>query len=100
MKQLLIDADFTLFQACSAVEREAVFTNEAGSPVHILNSCADEAMATFRRSVEGYISALYATEAVLVLSGRKVLHMLTAKDLEDDASAMERDALKLRNATA
>ena len=68
-KQLLIDADFTLFQACSAVEREAVFTNEAGAAVHVLNSAFDEAMGTFKRAVMGYMADLYATEAVLVFSG-------------------------------
>lgn len=68
-KQLLIDADFTLFQACSAVERESIFTNAAGSPVHILNSSFDEALATFKRSVQGYMADLWATEAVLVFSG-------------------------------
>lgn len=68
-KQLLIDADFTLFQACSAVEREAVFTNEAGQSVHVLNSCFDEALGLFTKSVEGYLATLYATEAILVFSG-------------------------------
>lgn len=68
-RQLLIDADFTLFQACSAVERESVFTNEAGHPVHILHSAFDEALTVFLRSVEGYVDALEADEAVLVFSG-------------------------------
>lgn len=68
-KQLLIDADYTLFQACSAVERESVFTNEAGAPVHILHSDRDEAMNAFKRAVQGYMADLWATEAVLVFSG-------------------------------
>ncbi|API58543.1 hypothetical protein BSL82_03810 [Tardibacter chloracetimidivorans] len=69
MTQLLIDADFTLFQACSAVEREAVFTNEAGASVHILNSAFDEALDTFERQVQGHIKRLKGEEAVLVFSG-------------------------------
>jgi DNA polymerase-1 len=68
-KQLLIDADFTLFQACSAVEREAAFTNEAGDVVHILNSSFDEALDTFNRAVLGYLNKLAAVDAVLVFSG-------------------------------
>jgi 5'-3' exonuclease len=68
-KQLLIDADFTLFQACSAVERETVFENEAGQAVHVLNCAFDEALDTFNRTVRGYMADLYATEAVLVFSG-------------------------------
>ena len=44
MTQLLIDADFTLFQACSAVEREAICTNAAGHAVHVLNSAYAEAL--------------------------------------------------------
>lgn len=67
--QLLIDADFTLFRACSAVEREAVFTNEAGAPVHVLNSAFDEALDGFLRSVKFDMQALEADEAVLVFSG-------------------------------
>ena len=69
MTQLLIDADFTLFQACSAVEREAVFTNEAGHAVHVLNSAFDEALDTFTRAVENFKATLYGTEAILVFSG-------------------------------
>src|SRR3546814_12891110 len=65
----MIDADFTLFQACSAVEREAIFTNESGAAVHVLNSAFDEALATFERSVQGYIKNLKGQEAVLVFSG-------------------------------
>ena len=68
-RQLLIDADFTLFQACSAVEREAAFTNEAGAVVHVLNSAFDEALATFERSVSSYLDKLAGDEAVLVFSG-------------------------------
>src|SRR3546814_8299921 len=64
-----MDADFTLFQACSAVEREAIFTNESGASVHVLNSAFDEALATFERSVQGYIKNLKGQEAVLVFSG-------------------------------
>src|SRR3546814_1637899 len=63
-----MDADFTLFQACSAVEREAIFTNESGAAVHVLNSAFDEALATFERSVQGYIKNLKGQEAVLVRS--------------------------------
>lgn len=67
--QLLIDADFTLFQACSAVERESVFTNEAGAPVHILHSAFDEALETFNRKVQSFVDKLEADEAILVFSG-------------------------------
>jgi DNA polymerase-1 len=69
LTQLLIDADFTLFQACSAVERESVFTNEAGSPVHILHSAFDEALDTFERKVARFVEKLDADEAILVFSG-------------------------------
>lgn len=69
MTQLLIDADFTLFQACSAVERESVFTNEAGAPVHILHSAFDEALETFERKVQSFVTKLDASEAILVFSG-------------------------------
>jgi DNA polymerase-1 len=68
-RQLLIDADFTLFQACSAVEHESVFTNEAGHPVHVVHSDFHEAMANFRRMVANYEKTLSADEAVLVFSG-------------------------------
>lgn len=68
-RQLLIDADFTLFQACSAVERESVFNNEAGAAVHILHSDKAEAQGNFLRMVESYKSTLAADEAVLVFSG-------------------------------
>lgn len=68
-RQLLIDADFTLFQATSAVERDSVFENEAGAQVHILHSDRAEAMDNFMRSVTGYMNALKADEAVLVFSG-------------------------------
>jgi 5'-3' exonuclease len=68
-RQLLIDADFTLFQATSAVERESVFTNEAGAAIHILHSAFDEALANFVRLVESYEKTLGADEAVLVFSG-------------------------------
>lgn len=68
-RQLLIDADFTLFQASSAVERESVFTNEAGAPVHVLHSDLTEAMRGFKRMVENYTNTLKADEAVLVFSG-------------------------------
>lgn len=70
-RQLLIDADFTLFQACSAVERESVFTNEAGAPVHILHSAFDEALENFLRMVETNVKTLEADQAVLVFSGPK-----------------------------
>ena len=69
MRQLLIDADFTLFQACSAVERESVFTNEAGAAVHILHSAFDEALETFDRKVAAFVTRLEADEAILVFSG-------------------------------
>jgi 5'-3' exonuclease len=68
-RQLLVDADFTLFQACSAVEREEVFENEAGHAVHVLNSSREEAYETFLRMVTRYSADLYATETVLVFSG-------------------------------
>lgn len=68
-RQLLIDADFTLFKACSAVERESVFPNEAGHNVHILHSAFDEALDAFNREVSNFVSDLYADEAVLVFSG-------------------------------
>lgn len=68
-RQLLIDADFTLFQATSAVERDSVFENEAGAQVHILHCDRAEAMDNFLRSVNGYVNALKADEAVLVFSG-------------------------------
>lgn len=68
-KQLLIDADFTLFMACAAVERESVFTNEAGASVHVLHSAFDEALEVFERKVASYIKTLNADEAVLVFSG-------------------------------
>ena len=68
-RQLLIDADFTLFQATSACERESVFTNEAGAPVHVLHSAFDEGLNNFKRMVEGYTNTLKADEAVLVFSG-------------------------------
>lgn len=67
--QLLIDADFTLFRDCASVERESVFTNEAGATVHILHSAFDEALSLFRRSIERYVKNLDADEAVLVFSG-------------------------------
>ena len=69
MTQLLIDADFVLFQACSAVERESAFTNEAGAPVHILHSAFDEALETFERKVARFVEVLKADEAILVFSG-------------------------------
>lgn len=68
-KQLLIDADFTLFQATSAVERESVFENEAGANVHILHSDRAEGMANFIRMVDKYQKDLKADECVLVFSG-------------------------------
>lgn len=68
-RQLLIDADFTLFKATSAVEREAVFENEAGHKVHILNSAFDEALETFRGLINDYMTSLWGDEAVLVFSG-------------------------------
>lgn len=68
-RQLLIDADFTLFQATSAIERESVFENEAGAKVHVLHSDRAEGMANFRRMVESYQNTLKADEAVLVFSG-------------------------------
>ena len=40
-RQLLIDADFTLFMACAALERESIFTSESGAAVHILHSAQD-----------------------------------------------------------
>lgn len=68
-RQLLIDADFTLFQATSACERESVFTNEAGAPVHVLHSAFDEGLNNFKRMIESYTNTLKADEAVLVFSG-------------------------------
>lgn len=68
-RQLLIDADFTLFQACSAVERESVFTNEAGAAVHVLHAEKAEATNNFLRLVDGYMRDLKGNEAVLVFSG-------------------------------
>lgn len=68
-KQLLIDADFTLFMAASAVERDSVFENENGDNVHVLHSDRAEARANFERMVKGYVRDLRADEAILVFSG-------------------------------
>lgn len=68
-RQLLIDADFSLFRACAAVEREVVFTNEAGAAVHVLNSSFDEALETFLRDIRKLQHDLMSTDAILVFSG-------------------------------
>ncbi|MFD1959614.1 hypothetical protein ACFSHP_12155 [Novosphingobium panipatense] len=68
-RQLLIDADFTLFMACAAVERESRFPNENDDIVHVVHSDRAEARANFERMVKGYVRDLRADEAVLVFSG-------------------------------
>lgn len=68
-RQLLIDADFTLFMACAAVERESKFPNENDDIVHVVHSDRAEARANFERMVKGYVRDLRADEAVLVFSG-------------------------------
>jgi 5'-3' exonuclease len=79
-RQLLIDADFVLFRDCSAVEREAVWENEAGHKVHILSSCREEALDTFRQSVDGFLDRLGADEAILVFSGAAGLNFRLGVD--------------------
>ncbi len=67
--QLLIDADFVLFRACAAAQREHVWTNLAGQKVHSISASFDEALESFQGSVEGYVKKLFADEAILVFSG-------------------------------
>lgn len=67
--QLLIDADFVLYRACAAAQREHVWPNEAGQAVHTVSASFDEALDNFTGDVEGYIRKLFADEAILVFSG-------------------------------
>lgn len=85
--QLLIDADFTLFRACAAVERESIFTNEAGAEVHILHSAFDEALSGFERDVSKYVKKLNADEAVLVFSGPDNFRKIVWEDYKANRKA-------------
>ena len=67
--QLLIDADFVLYRDSVACERVNTFTNLAGDTVDILSCPRDEAKDAFLRSVRGYMTRLFADDAVLVFSG-------------------------------
>ncbi|TFU06154.1 T7 exonuclease [Polymorphobacter arshaanensis] len=67
--QLLIDADFSLYRDCSVVEREAVFTNEAGHSIHVLNSSEEEALEVFIRTIKKLEKTLGTDDTVLVFSG-------------------------------
>lgn len=67
--QLLIDADFVLYRACSAVQRNAAFPNQAGEIVDVLSCNRSEAKAGFLKAVDGYMKRLFGDEAVLVFSG-------------------------------
>lgn len=67
--QLLIDADFVLYRACSAAMREHVWENEAGHKVHTVSASFDEALDKFEGAVESYMKRLFADEAILVFSG-------------------------------
>lgn len=69
--QALIDADFVLYRACSAVMREHVWENDAGQNVHTLSASYDEAREKFDSAVQDYMTKLFADEAVLVFSGAK-----------------------------
>jgi DNA polymerase-1 len=69
--QLLIDADYVLFRDTSTHEHVSSFENEAGDVVDILHCCRRSAKETFLKSVEGYMTKLFANEAVLVFSGSK-----------------------------
>ena len=85
--QLLIDADFVLFQACSAVERESVFTNEAGHNVHILHTDRAEAKANFLRMIYRYVETLSADEAILVFSGAENFRKTVWEDYKGNRAA-------------
>ena len=67
--QLLIDADFVLYRACAASEREHVWENDAGQKVHTVSASYDEALGKFDQAVESYMKRLFADEAILVFSG-------------------------------
>ena len=69
--QLLIDADFVLYRACSAAETVTSFPNMAGQIVDVLFCSRDEAMDKFIGDVEGYCKKLFADEAILIFSGDK-----------------------------
>jgi 5'-3' exonuclease len=69
--QLLIDADFVLYRACSSAERVASFPNEAGHIIDILNCSRDEARDKFLADVDSYMKKLFADEAILIFSGSK-----------------------------
>lgn len=69
--QLLIDADFVLFRDCAAVQREHVWTNDAGHSVHTVSASFEEARDKFRDSVDRMVMRLHADEAILVFSGDK-----------------------------
>lgn len=67
--QLLIDADFVLFRACAAAQRDHVWENDAGQIVITRSASLDEANDAFEKAVEGYMKKLFADEAILVFSG-------------------------------
>lgn len=67
--QLLIDADFVLFRACSAVKREHVLTNDAGQKVHYISAAYDAARGKFDEAIQSYMRTLNADEAILIFSG-------------------------------